>query len=151
MKSKYTEPLCLRVAGTLLLMIGLGHILMPTLGYEPATPEGMSESVRNHFYYLGTYAISGFLLSLGLLSHLFSWAPSTWASRVFSVVMTSLWVARLGLEFVYPVDLPIFILATPHPWLVLVLVCITAAFAMAALTSHAPLSRPLNSPPSATP
>lgn len=104
----------LRLGGGLILMIGMGHILMPSLGYGAEAISGWTPEAVDHFYYLATYFICGALLSLGALALLFSMRAPTWESASFVAVMTGLWALRLGLETLYPVDLPIYFLDRPH-------------------------------------
>lgn len=128
------QSLGLRVGGMLIVAIGIGHIFLPTYGYRAAAAEDMQLAVRNHFYYLGTYAICIFLIAFGALALFASKAPGTAATRVFSAVMAVVWGLRLGLELRYPVELPIFFLEHPHPVLVLVLAVVFGAFMVATLS-----------------
>jgi hypothetical protein len=122
----------LRVAGALMLAIGLGHTVMPTLGYPDAVPAAMEPATRDHFYYLGTYAIGAFLLGFAALTFAHSRRPP---APVFAVIMAAVWTVRLVLEVVYPVDIQIFALERPTTVITPVLGAIVAAFAVAAASS----------------
>jgi hypothetical protein len=127
------EAWCLRIAGGLILVIAIGHLFMPTLGYSPGVIRGMTASVLDHFYYLGTYAICAFLFGFAALALAFSVTPRTSGTRLFSAVMTLVWVTRLSLELAFPVEVRIFVLERPHSVLVVVLLVITLSFFVAAL------------------
>lgn len=122
----------LRIAGALITMIGIGHIFMPTLGYDDVTTRGMDARAMNHFYYLGTYAICAFLLGMAALAFVFARRPGP-HQRELALVLLIVWAVRLVLELRFPVDVPIFFLANPHPVIVGVLVAIVASLAIAAL------------------
>ena len=126
----------LRVAGVLVTTIGVGHIFMPTFGYRGAVPSGMEPAIREHFYFLGTYAICCFLLGFGVLTLMASKEPRARATQLFSGVMTGVWAFRFVLELRYPVSVPIFFLEDPHPSLMVILATITGAFALAAFSAR---------------
>lgn len=123
------ERAALRLAGALVLTIGIGHAFLPTLGYPTSTTDAMSPTVKDHFYYLGTYAIGTFLLGFAVLSFIYSTRPSL----VFSTTMAAVWTTRLALEFAYPVDVQIFLLQRPHTVIAPVLAIIAAAYTTAAI------------------
>lgn len=93
--------------------IGIGHIFMPSLGYEPEVPAGMTTVVRDHFYYLGTYAICLFLLAQGFVSIYASRVQHRDVSIVICTVFAIVWIGRMILEVIYPVRLRLFFLADP--------------------------------------
>lgn len=136
-KTNRLEALSLRVAGGLILLIGLGHVLMPTLGYSASATAGMSVAAKDHFYFLGTYAICSFLLAFSALSIAASYAPGVWTTRTFSVVMAAVWTSRVILEVRYPVALQIYVLRNPHPILLPILLTIALAFTVAAWAGRA--------------
>lgn len=102
------------IGGILTLIIGIGHIFLPTAGYESSVPLSMQPPVREHFYYLGTYAICSFLLALGFISIYFSRTSFTKQTVVISFALAFIWISRAVLEFIYPVELKIFMLDYPH-------------------------------------
>jgi hypothetical protein len=118
----------LRLAGVLVLAIAVGHAFLPTIGYPPSASAGMTGAARDHFYYLGTYAIGAFLLGFAVLTLMHSARPP---SLAFPAVMTAVWAVRLALELAYPVDLRIFVLDRPTVVITPVLLTIAAAFATA--------------------
>jgi hypothetical protein len=133
----------LRVAGTLVSLIAVGHIFMPAFGYPAAVTSSMTAPVKEHFYYLGTYAICTFLFAFATLAFYHArtaGTPAAPAGRAFSATMAVVWWLRVALEFSYPVDVPIFFLDRPHPVLVPVLLIVAIAFtaAAAAGASHSP-------------
>jgi hypothetical protein len=137
------ERWSLRVAGTLVSLIAIGHIFMPAFGYPAAVTSGMTAPVKEHFYYLGTYAICTFLFAFATLTFYHSrtaGTPAAPAARAFSVTMAVVWWLRVALEFSYPVEVPIFFLDRPHPVLVPVLLIVAIAFTAAATVgaSHSP-------------
>jgi hypothetical protein len=104
----------LRLGGVVTLSIGLAHLFFPRFGYDSAIPDGMPAAIRDHFYYLATYAIAAFLLSLGTISMLFSrldHVPS--AIAVACVLVAVLWSGRFLLELAYPVEVGLFAVSRP--------------------------------------
>jgi hypothetical protein len=105
----------LMTVGALLTgLIGIGHILMPDFGYQNIVSDSMDSSVRDHFYFLGTYAVCLFLLSFSALSLYFSKFANPMATAVVCTIMFFFWGGRAVLEFIYPVSLKIFFLSNPH-------------------------------------
>lgn len=100
--------------GIIIMIIGIGHIFMPTTGYEDTVTFSMAPAIRNHFYYLGTYAICIFLLALGFISIYFSRIELSIHTIVISSVLAIVWTGRVIFEFIYPVDIKIFMLQKPH-------------------------------------
>lgn len=125
------ERWSLRGAGTLVSLIAIGHIFMPIFGYPDTVTSGMPVPVKEHFYYLGTYAICTFLFAFATLTFYHARTAGTPAARVFSATMAAVWWLRVALEFSYPVDVPIFFLDRPHPVLVPVLLTVAIAFTAA--------------------
>lgn len=93
--------------------IGVGHIFMPSLGYEPGVPAEMTPVVRDHFYYLGTYAICLFLLAQGFISIYASRLKYRDVAGVICMVFNIVWIGRMILEVIYPVRLRLFFLEEP--------------------------------------
>jgi hypothetical protein len=102
----------------------------------------MTQVAREHFFFLGTYAIGMFLQGMAVLAFLHSTRPGTTETLAFSAVMTLVWGIRLGLEFAYPVEVPIFTLDRPHTAIAPVLTVIATAFAAATLAGVAIRTRP---------
>ena len=100
--------------GIITMIIGIGHIFMPTTGYEDTVTFSMAPAIRDHFYYLGTYAICIFLLALGFISICFSRIELSIHTIIISSVLAILWIGRTILEFIYPVEIKIFMLQKPH-------------------------------------
>jgi hypothetical protein len=129
------------IGGLLTAMIGIGHIFMPTLGYDRSVSMAMEPAIREHFYYLGTYAICAFLLSLAFLSIYFSRIEYSRASLVVGSVLAVLWIARAILEFIYPVEIRIFFLQTPHGVLLSVVVFLAFIYSFSALSAWTAMAR----------
>ena len=123
----------LLIGGLITAMIGVGHVFMPTIGYDSSVSLAMEPAIREHFYYLGTYAICAFLLSLAFISIYFSKFEYPQASLVVGSVLAVLWVARAILEFIYPVEIRIFFLQTPHSVLLPVIVFLAFIYSISAL------------------
>lgn len=123
----------LLIGGLLTAVIGIGHIFMPTAGYDSSVPQMMDSAVRDHFYYLGTYAICAFLLSFAFLSIYFSGLKYPQASLIVCSVLAVFWVVRAILEFLYPVEIRIFFLRTPHSVLLPVILLLAIAYSISAL------------------
>lgn len=68
-------------------LIGFGHIFMPDYGYQSVVFENMASPVRDHFYFLGTYAVCLFLLSFAVLSLYFSKLVNPKATAVVCTTM----------------------------------------------------------------
>ena len=114
-------------------MIGLSHFVMPSLGYDADVIAGIPELPRDHFVYLGTYAIGSFLVSFAVLTFLVDFTQPTKFTTVFLGLMTLVWSIRFVLELLYPVDLSLFILPNPHPVLLVTILFIFASYATAFL------------------
>ena len=123
----------LLVGGILTTFIGVGHIFMPTHGYSSAIPSSMTSEMRDHFYYLATYAICAFLLTIGFLSIYFSQMDSPKISFVVCAVLSLLWVVRALLEFIYPVEIKIFFMDRPTVILLPVISTIAAIYTAAVI------------------
>ena len=123
----------LRAGGLVVIMIGLAHFLMPTFGYEPAVPAAMDMRASAHFFYLGTYAIGGFLIAFGAISLYTSKLADTRTAALFAGLMALMWGWRTVLEILYPVDLRLFILERPTVVLLPVLLALTFVYAASAV------------------
>ncbi len=104
----------LLIGGAITLFIGIGHIFIPAMGYEESVSQSMQPAIRDHFYYLATYAICSFLLAFGLLSIYFLRTGPSRHTTVFATIMALVWITRMVLEFIYPVEVRIFMLEHPH-------------------------------------
>lgn len=111
--SQKTAQLSLLFGGIWVCFIGIGHIFMPTLGYDRQVPMSMSKEVSEHFYYLGTYAICSFLISLGIISIYVSRLQQPGILKFFAGLFSFLWIGRTIMEVVYPVKLKLFFLSDP--------------------------------------
>jgi hypothetical protein len=127
----------LRLGGIITLAIGLAHLFFPNAGYGREIADSMSPAIRDHFFFLATYAIAGFLLSLGAISVLFSRLGHLPSSITIACVLAALWLARLGMELAWPVEVPLFILQRPSS-LILPTIGLMAALYVAAALINAP-------------
>lgn len=130
-----------RISGLLVLLIGLAHFVMPSLGYDAGDLAVIPEAQRDHFVYLGTYAIGTFLVSFGVLTLLADPCRPSRLEKVFFALMAFVWGARFVLELLYPVDLSLFILSNPHPVLLATVLLIWAGYGLGLAGSLSP-SRP---------
>lgn len=121
------------IGGLFTALIGIGHIFMPTLGYDNAVAATMTQDIRDHFYYMGTYAICVFLLSFAFLSLYFSSLRYPYASLVVCSVLAVFWISRAVFELLYPVELRIFFLEQPHNVLMPVTLFIALIYSVSAL------------------
>lgn len=119
-KSNLLIRIPMLIGGIFTFIIGVGHIFLPSMGYDKSVPLSMEPEVSEHFYYLGTYAICSFLLALGAISIYFSRIKLSQQTVVISFILALVWIARAVFEFIYPVMLKIFMLDTPHSILKLV-------------------------------
>ncbi len=115
-------------------LIGVGHTIMPTLGYRNSVSIAMDPPIRDHFYYLATYAICAFLLSFAALSIYFSTIPANLSSLVVCSVLAAFWIVRAVLETIYPVEVPIFFLEKPHLVLFPIILLLALAYSISALS-----------------
>jgi hypothetical protein len=113
MKTELSLKIALRVGGIFTLVIGIAHIFMPDLGYEPSVAESMTPDIRDHFYYLATYAICTFLLTLGIISIYASKIKETRVALFICMLLGLLWIGRTILEIRYPVHVKLFFLDVP--------------------------------------
>jgi hypothetical protein len=135
MRAERLMRLAMLVGGILTAVIGVGHIFMPTIGYSGSVAATMDPVVRDHFYYLGTYAICAFLLSFAALSIYFSRLDSSRAALAVCSVLAVFWIARVVLEVCYPVELGIYFLRHPHRVLLPVIVFLAFIYSKAAVKS----------------
>lgn len=133
MKARRVIRVAMLVGGVLTALIGVGHIFMPTSGYGSVVASAMDPAVRDHFYYLGTYAICAFLLSFATLSIYFSGVQSLRASVIVCSVLAAFWIARAFLEVRYPVEIRIFFLSNPHQVLLPVIAFLAFIYSKAAV------------------
>lgn len=124
-------PLALRIAGAMVLAIGLAHIAMPTHGYAPSVAAGLSAQEKAHFYDLATYAIASFLIAFGGMSLFLSYRRASLEAAAFSGLMLLVWAVRLGLELLYPVDFALFFVTEPHLGLIGALTALVILYAVA--------------------
>lgn len=116
------------VAGFMVLAIGIAHFFMPDFGYAGEDLNSVPQAQREHFVYLGTYAIGLFLVSLAVLTILAGKVRPTLQMTVFLGLMTAVWGGRLVLELLFPVTLPLFFLNNPHPVLAATILVIWLAY-----------------------
>lgn len=128
MLSDRVTNIATRAAGLMVLAIGLAHMAMPSFGYAPNVLAAIPEPQRDHFVFLGTYAIGFFLLSFGVTTLFADPRSRNTLETVFFGSMVVVWGARLLLEFIYPVDLSLFFVANPHPMLVAAISLIWAGY-----------------------
>jgi len=120
--------LSLKVAGVMVTAIGCMHFFMPQWGYENKIARQMPSEIAAHFYFLGTYAIGSFLLTLGGISIYVSRLNYTDLSMKTAFAFCCLWLFRFILELVYPVKLKLFFLDTPTTVLLPVIGTITVLY-----------------------
>ena len=125
----------LTVSGLMVLAIGLAHFAMPSLGYAPEVIAAVPDAQRDHFVYLGTYAIGTFLVSFGVMTMLVDPMRADGMHRAFLGLMVMVWGARIVLEVIYPVTLSLFFVSHPHPALIVALLVIWAGYALAFVVS----------------
>ncbi len=121
----------LRLSGLMVLAIGLSHFAMPNLGYTPDAIAAVPDAQRDHFVYLGTYAIGTFLVSLAVMTFFADPTSSNALHRTFLGLMVAVWGTRLVLELIYPVTLSLFFLFDPHPVLLVAILLIWAGYILA--------------------
>jgi hypothetical protein len=122
----------LTIGGLITCLIGLAHVFLPSIGYDSTIPHSMPPAVSAHFYYLGTYAICAFLLSFGFLSLYFSRNAQAPHTLVVCSIFALFWASRTALEILYPVNLSLFFLTTPHVVLLPVIAFLALTYTVAA-------------------
>jgi hypothetical protein len=125
----------LRLGGIITLSIGLAHLFFPSVGYDRAIADGMPPAIRDHFYYLATYAIAAFLLSLGAISVLFSWLRHLPSAITIACVLAVLWSARFVLELAYPVEVGLFVMSRPSSLILPTIGLLAILYTVAVLTN----------------
>jgi hypothetical protein len=126
--------IALRIGGLFTLFIGIAHIFMPDLGYEPSVPLSMTPAIRDHFYYLATYAICTFLLTLGVISIYASKIKYVNVSLFICIILSVLWIGRTILEIKYPVHVKLFFLDIPTVALLPVIAFIALTYSIGSVT-----------------
>jgi hypothetical protein len=124
----------LLIGGIFTTIIGIAHIFMPALGYNSSVSSGMRPEIRDHFYYLATYAICAFLLTLGFISIYISQINYPRVSFVVCFALSVLWVGRMVLEWKYPVHLKLFFLEDPTMVLLPVITFIAGTYSLGVLS-----------------
>ncbi len=104
----------LRGVGGLLLLIGIGHMLLPTHGYSAEAVASWSAESKEYFYYQTTYMVGTLLLFLSLISFIYSSQRPSRPIAWFATTSTILWLVRLFLEIKFPVTLKLYFIAQPH-------------------------------------
>lgn len=121
----------LRLAGAIVLSIGLAHLALPTLGYRQTELGDLRPEVHHHFVDLGAYAIAAFLISFGLFSLLLTFRRPSVESVVFTGLMTVVWAYRSILELIFPTELGLFFVDSPHILLVAALGLLAGLYGLA--------------------
>ncbi len=111
----------LAVGGCLMLMIGIGHLFLPTWGYDPALVASLGAPLADHFYYLATYALCAFFLTQGGLSLWLAWRPPSRTGLAVATALAIWWWGRLYLEGRYPVVVALFGIERPTSLLTVVI------------------------------
>lgn len=121
-------------SGSLITIIGIGHIFFPTYGYDQDVQSFFYKSplIADHFYYLATYAICSFILFIGITTIYLGSSKKLAANpefiRYFIALSILLWGARLLMELKYPVKLSLYGIPSPTKNLVIVLSLIVTGF-----------------------
>lgn len=116
------------LSGLMVLGIGIAHFFMPTLGYSGDVIAAVPEVQRDHFVYLGTYAIGTFLVAIGVLTLLADPNSADVLHRSFFGLMVLVWGVRLVLEVIYPVEFSLFFVSNPHSTLSTAIVIVLAGY-----------------------
>ena len=117
----------------MVLVIGIAHLFMPEFGYRTADLAAIPSAQKAHFVDLGTYAIASFLLGFGLLSLIIARMAPPALAIWFSGILAIIWIARLLLEMLYPVDLPLFFVLEPHGGLMAAIAAIAVCYVLATI------------------
>jgi hypothetical protein len=116
----------MRIAGAIALAIGAAHFLLPTFGYDQDLLRSIPKVARDHFVFLGTYAIGIFLIIAGVLSLFFAQVGAGTGAQLFAGAQAAFWAARIVLEMMFPSRLQIFFLSDPP-----IALCAVSAVALA--------------------
>jgi hypothetical protein len=103
----------MRIGGAIALAIGGAHFLLPTFGYDQDLLRSIPKVPRDHFVYLGTYAIGIFLVIAGVMSLFFAQVRGGSGAQLFAGAQAAFWAARIVLELIFPSRLQIFFLSDP--------------------------------------
>jgi hypothetical protein len=101
------------IGGAIALVLGTAHFFLPNWGYDGLVLQLIPEIPRDHFVYLGTYAIGLFLVSVGVMSFHFAKLGGSQTAKLFAALQAAFWAARVLLEVRYPSHLQIFFLSEP--------------------------------------
>ena len=106
--------LVLMIAGIIEIIAGSAHFVMPYFIYQS---KGFSFLTQNeiHFVVLGVLAVGILLIAFGILTILFSLRVDTKNELLFfyTIIQSFLWFARIILEILYPVKIPLFLIEQP--------------------------------------
>jgi len=130
-----TKNIGLIFSGSIILLIGLAHIIFPAYGYSNDIQGYFKQfpQIADHFYYLATYAICLFLLFIGLIT-IYIGTSAKLANhnsefiKYYAFLSIAVWSGRLLLEIKYPVKLSLFGIHEPTKNLIVVLVLIVIGF-----------------------
>lgn len=110
MKAMFTTGY--RIGGAITLVLGVAHFFLPAWGYGEAL-RAIPEVQRDHFVYLGTYAIGLFLLSVSVMSFHFARQGQSPTAMLFAGLQAIFWAGRALLEVLFPTHMQIFFLSHP--------------------------------------
>ncbi len=99
----------LRVAGTIEILVGLLHFLMPYFLYQSTGFKELNH-IESDFVLLVTYSVGILLIAFGATTILLSSKIKEMKEIVYYylIIKIILWIARVSLEIIYPVGLNMF-------------------------------------------
>ena len=127
--------------GAIALVLGAAHFFLPSWGYDRLVLQSIPEIPRDHFVYLGTYAIGLFLVSVGVMSFHFAKVGDSQTAKLFAALQAAFWAARVLLEVLYPSHLQIFFLSDPAVALSAISAIASISYSAAFIACIAPPAR----------
>jgi hypothetical protein len=129
------------IGGAIALAIGAAHFLMPSWGYDGLVLQSIPKIPRDHFVFLGTYAIGLFLVGAGVMSLHFAMVGGSQTAKLFAALQAAFWAARVLLEVLYPSHLQIFFLNDPPAALGAISAIAFVSYSVAFIACRAPPAR----------
>lgn len=124
----------LQIAGTMEVIIGIAHFGMPYFAFQSPGFSQLNPEASD-FITLCILAIGILLVGFGLITTFTATvaADANKALQTYTLIKACLFGARIILEILYPVSIPLFLIATPSTWVMTLLIVVWVLFVVSAI------------------
>ena len=122
----------LLIAGVAEIVVGLSHFGMPYFAYQ-ARGFALLSQKESDFVTLCVFAVGILLIAFGSVTILFALNARDEMVLPYAVIQSILWLARIILEIVYPVQVSLFHIENPARVVMTLLVAEWLLFTLAAI------------------